>query len=365
MIMSNPKKIGQSISKLGFGCMRFPKTENGEINQQQVNKMIKYAHDNGINYFDTAYVYGGGASEKALGTALKQIERHDFYVTDKMPLWLVKNNSDLDKIFDETLENLQVDYIDFYLIHALDKDIYPKIIKHNVIEWAKEKIEQGKIKHLGFSIHDDCDLMRKILGLYDFEFVQIQLNYIDINDKPGIKGYEELVKRNIPIIIMEPLKGGLLSDLTDNIAKPFRELGDENVNYAFRWLAEKEGISTILSGMSTFEQLEQNIEIFEELQPLSEEEHDAIKQVTSNIEKYQKVKCTGCGYCMPCPFGVTIPQLFKAWNTKAMQPKNWVSGSNIDYDVAEKCRECKMCVRLCPQHINIPKMLKQLVSERV
>ncbi|QSX05514.1 aldo/keto reductase [Sedimentibacter sp. zth1] len=364
MKISQLDKMGVTLSKLGFGCMRFPNIDN-VIVQDEVDKMIKYAHDNGINYFDTAYVYGGGNSEIALGKALKQLNREDFYVTDKMPLWVAKNEEDLDIIFDKALERLQLDYIDFYLLHALDNSVYEKIINYNVIDWAKKKIAEGKIKHLGFSMHDDYDFLVKVLDLYDFEFVQIQLNYLDIIDRPGLKGYEELEKRNIPVIIMEPLKGGLLSDLNDNIAAPFRELGGSNVSYAFRWLAEKKGIATILSGMSSMAQLKQNIEVFKNLSPLTEEENEAILKVEKNVIKLQKVKCTGCGYCMPCPFGVTIPELFKAWNTKSMnQSTNWISGTDINYEIAEKCRNCKKCVRLCPQHINIPQMLRQLVSEK-
>lgn len=363
MNMSNIRKMNIQLSKLGFGAMRLPKTD-GVIDQDQVNEMVKYAYENGVNYFDTAYVYDGGKSEIALGKALKQLKRDDFYIADKMPLWLVKNESDLDMIFNKTLERLQIDYIDFYLLHSLDSETYPLIEKFNVIDWAKNKLSEGKIKHLGFSIHDDYDFLLKMLSIYDFEFVQIQLNYLDINDNPGLKGYEELEKREIPTIIMEPLKGGLLADLGDDIAKPFRELGGSNVSYSFRWLAEKKAIKTILSGMSSLEQLKQNIDEFNNLKPLTTDENNAIITVKHNIEEKQKVKCTGCRYCMPCPFGVTIPDLFKAWNTKSMKPKNWVSGSNIDYDTAQKCRECKMCVRLCPQHIDIPNKLKEMIAEK-
>ena len=364
MKMSKLDKLNISLSKLGFGAMRLPE-KDGIIDQDHVNRMVKYAFDNGINYYDTAYVYDDGGSEIALGKALKQLKREDFFLADKLPFWKADSKESLDTIFNTTLERLQTDYIDFYLMHSLDRDSFEKMIEFDGVNWAIKKKKEGKIKHLGFSIHDDYDFLLEVLKQYDWDFAQIQFNYLDLDDNPGEKGYNELVKLNIPIIIMEPLKGGLLSDIPDNIAAPFRELGGSNVSYAFRWLAEKEGIVTILSGMSNMNQLEENIKVFEDIQPLNQEEHKAILKVEENIKALQKVKCTSCRYCMPCPFGVEIPDIFKAWNTKAMHnSSNWISGTFINYKSAAKCVSCGKCLSLCPQHIQIPDMLQKVISEK-
>ncbi len=351
------------LSKLGLGTMRFPE-KDGEIDQEKVDEMIKYAFDNGINYFDTAYVYTG--SEVSLGKAIKQLNREDFYIADKMPYWGIDSEEYLEKTFNESLERLQTDYIDFYLMHSLSKSVIDKMKQYKGIEYAKNLKAQGKIKYLGFSIHDDYETLLEILDLADWDFVQIQYNYLDLTDAPGQKGYDELVKRNIPIIIMEPLKGGILSDLPEKLAMPYKELGGSNVSYAFRWLAEQSNVEVILSGMGSLEQLKENIEIFSDLKPLSEEEHNAIIKVKDNILKFQKVPCTGCRYCVPCPVGVQIPNIFKAWNTKAMQEfsDGWVSGGVIDFDSAASCIDCKVCMEHCPQRIDIPNKLAQVVSEK-
>jgi predicted aldo/keto reductase-like oxidoreductase len=364
MKMSKVNKLNVSLSKLGFGAMRLPH-KNEEIDQEQVNEMVKYAVDNGVNYFDTAYIYNNGGSETALGIALKQVKREDVFIADKLPMRKIVSKEGLDDLFNTSLERLQTDYIDFYLMHALEGELLDTIIKYDVISWALQKKKEGKIKYLGFSIHDDYEFLLKVLNLNDWDFAQIQFNYLDLDDNPGEKGYLELSKRNIPIVIMEPLKGGLLSDIPDSVAKPFRDIGGSNVSYSFRWLAEKEGIVTILSGMSNMAQLKENVEIFKYIQPLNTEEHKAILEVEQNLRALQKVKCTGCRYCMPCPFGVEIPDIFKGWNTKSIHSgSNWISGSHIDYESAAKCVECGQCMTHCPQHIQIPDMLKSVISEK-
>ncbi len=364
MKMSKVDTLNVNLSKLGFGFMRLPR-KNDEIDQEQVNEMVKYAYENGVNYYDTAYVYNNGGSEIALGTALKQIKREEIFVADKLPMRKITSKESLDELFNTSLERLQTNYIDFYLLHALDRGLIETIEKYDVIEWALQKKKEGKIKYLGFSIHDTYETLLKILDLNNFDFAQIQFNYLDREDQPGEKGYLELSKRNIPIIIMEPLKGGMLSDIPDNITKPFRDLNGTNVKFAFSWLAEKQGIVTILSGMSNMAQITENIELFKNIKPLNTEEHKAILEVEKNIKALQKVNCTGCRYCMPCPFGVKIPSVFKAWNTKSMnRGSNWISGSDIDYESAEKCAECGACMVHCPQHIQIPDMLKKVVSEK-
>lgn len=359
------EKLNIEVSKLGLGAMRFP-MKDGKIDQEQVNEMVKVAFEGGVNYFDTAYVYNDGDSERTLGKALKQLKREEFFVADKMPFWLVKKSEDVEKILNESLENLDVKYFDFYLMHALDRGNFESMMKINGLSWAIEKKKQGLIKYLGFSIHDDFELLEEVLNLYDWDFVQIQYNYMDLEDKPGKKGYEEIARRNIPIIIMEPLKGGMLAVMPQNVKEPFTKIGDaSSASYSFRWLAEKDGIATILSGMSNLEQLKENIDIFRSLKPLNESELEAIEEVKNNINSRQKVKCTGCNYCMPCPAGVEIPENFKAWNTQAMNTSdNWISGTSINYKNASKCVECRICASHCPQKIDIPNKIKEMISEK-
>lgn len=360
-------KLNIKVSKLGFGAMRFPKNKD-IIDQEKVNKMIKAAYDGGINYYDTAYVYDKCASEKALGIALKPFPRESFFVADKMPFWLVESQEDMDRIFNETLENIGVEYIDFYLMHSLDVGNVEIMEKLNGIAWAIEKKKQGLIKNLGFSIHDDVSLLNKVLKMYDWDFVQIQYNYMDILDNPGDAGYKVLVDNNIPIMIMEPLKGGMLASIPDALREPFDRLGkDSSAKFSFRWIAEKKGIATILSGMNEVQQVTENIEIFSDLKPLNKEEIKAIAKVRDNINSRQKVKCTGCSYCMPCPMGVNIPRNFKAWNNKALNglSENWISTSEVDYENLDKCVGCRLCVKLCPQKIEIPDKIRELINENV
>lgn len=355
------EKFGK-VSKLGFGAMRFPK-KGDQIDQEQVNAMIKAAYDAGVNYFDTAYVYGGGASEIALGKALKQFPRDSFFLADKHPFYNLKTMEERDTFFNTSLERCGVDYFDFYLIHAVNGKNAKGIIDYDMVNWAVQKKKEGKIRYLGFSMHDTIDLLNELLALHDWDFVQIQYNYLDTEGEPGTKGYEELVKRNIPITIMEPLKGGVLVNIPENLTKPFRDIGMSNQEIAFRWIAEKKGILTVLSGMSSIEQTEDNLRIFSNLESLTDEQNAAIAQVKKNIIDAQKVGCTGCAYCMPCPMGINIPASFKAWNTKAMNDStNWISGADIDAETIKKCVECGQCMNHCPQKINVPEKLKELLA---
>lgn len=363
MQYSNFPKFGK-ISKLGFGAMRFPKKADGQIDQEQVNEMIRTAYVHGVNYFDTAYVYGGGASEKALGEALKQFPRDSFFLADKHPFYNLKTKEERDEFFQTSLDRCGVEYFDFYLMHAVNSKNAQGLVDYDMVNWALEKKKEGKIRFLGLSMHDTNDLLLKLLDLNDWDFVQIQYNYLDTEGEPGKTGYEELLRRNIPMIIMEPLKGGVLVNLPEHITKPFQELGKSNPEMGLRWIGEKEGIVTVLSGMSTLEQAKDNLSIFQNMQPLNEQELKAIQQVKENIIASQKVGCTGCNYCSVCPMGIDISGTFKAWNTKAMNEgsTNWISGAAIDADMIRKCVECGQCAAHCPQKIDIPGKLKEVLE---
>ncbi len=352
-----------TISKLGFGCMRLPQ-KDGAIDQAHFNQMVDYAMENGVNYFDTSFVYHGGESETAIGIALEKYPRDRYYLADKMSFWSADSEEYLEKAFNTSCKKLKTDYIDFYLLHSLNDATFSTVKKLDAIKWAAEKKKQGKIKKLGFSIHAGYDCLVEILDSYAWDFVQIQYNYLDEDDNPGKKGYDELVKRKLPIIIMEPLKGGVLTDLPEEITAPYIKLGKSNPEMAFAWLAEKANIVTILSGVSNIEQLKQNIEIFKNLKPLGHEENTAIQSVRSAIKASQKVACTACRYCMPCPVGIAIPQNFKAWNLKAMQKNsNWISGTAINKTSLQGCINCGVCSSRCPQSLDIPQLLKTILSE--
>ena len=355
------EKFGK-ISKLGFGAMRFP-MKGDAIDQEQVDQMIQAAYEAGVNYFDTAYIYNGGASEISLGKALRRFPRESFFLADKHPFYRVAAPEDRDQFFETSLERCGVEYFDFYLLHCVTSRNYQNVIDQDMVRWAAQKKKEGRIRYLGFSMHDSVDLLRNLLDMHDWDFVQIQYNYLDTQGEPGLKGYEELLRRNIPMTIMEPLKGGALVNLPDRITQPFRTLGVSNQEIAFRWLAEKKGILTILSGMSTLEQTLDNLQIFSRLRPLDEADRQAIEQVKKNLLSAQMVGCTGCAYCMPCPMGINIPGSFKAWNTKAMDAgSNWISGTAINADSIKKCVQCGHCAAHCPQKIDVPAKLKELLA---
>lgn len=359
MIYSN--FCGEKISKLGFGCMRFPK------DLEETKRCISYAYESGVNYYDSAYVYNN--SEVTLAKCLEPYERSSYYVTSKLPLDHVKCPEDVRRIFDESCERLNTNYIDFYLLHALSKRRIDLIKEYNVIEELVKLKEEGRIKHIGFSIHDNKDVLVEILDLYDFEFAQIQLNYLDMNDNPGYAGYLELTKRGIPVIIMEPVKGGLLANIPYPMNKPFKDI-DENssdASFCFRFLMQYDNIKIILSGMSSFAQVEDNIKTFNEHKEITKEELEAIDKVRINIEATCKVPCTGCRYCMPCPRGVAIPNVFQVLNAHSLgDALNHSFYQNLKYPETDGslCVECKMCVKKCPQSINIPEMLKVAIADK-
>ncbi|MGL4373370.1 MAG: aldo/keto reductase, partial [Turicibacter sp.] len=248
------KKLGLDISLLGFGCMRFPTIADGTIDEVESQKMIDYAYEQGVNYFDTAWMYHGiGVSERFVGKALAKYPRESFYLADKFPLWEVKSEEDIEKIFNEQLERLNVEYIDFYLIHALSGSRWQEVLDYNLLSYLEKWKAEGKIKYIGFSFHDDLEGFKTVVNGYDkWEFCQIQLNYMDTNHQQGMEGYDILVEKEIPCLIMEPLKGGALSQLPDEVKRPFTELEpDSSVSsWALRYVANLPGVHIILSGMS-------------------------------------------------------------------------------------------------------------------
>lgn len=354
-------KTGINISRLGIGCMRFPQDEKGIIDQEQTNSMIKLAMESGVNYYDTAPVYGDGKSETALGIALKPYDRSTYYIATKCPVWELKDTKDVERILDECLIRLQTDHVDFFLLHALNKARLKNVTKDVFKELDRLK-KIGKIKHVGFSIHAPIDVLKEILDMYDFEFAQIEYNYLDEDDAPGKAGYEEIEKRGLPCVIMEPVKGGIIANLSEKVGAPIKKISNASfASLGYRWVLDHSNAKVILSGSSSIEQITENIATFSEHKPLSKEEYKAIEEVKELIRKTQKVACTACRYCMPCPFGVNIPHTFANWNK--LELIDSFLHSQYSLEDAEKCKDCKACVSKCPQRINIPEIMKQIRKE--
>ena len=354
------EKLGIETSLLGFGCMRFPQTKDGKIDEAETEKMIDKAIAEGVNYIDTAYPYHDGESERVVGKILKKYNRNSFYLATKLPVWFVKSAEDVDKYFNEQLEKLQTDYIDFYLMHAMNKERWDEMLRVGCLERLEQLQAEGRIKYLGFSFHDSYEVFEEMIHYRDWDFAQIQLNYMDANEQAGIKGYELAEKKGVPRIIMEPIKGGSLAAFADEITEKFAQLdGEASVaSFALRWVGSLPNVKVILSGMSTMGQVEDNLKTFGNFQPLSEKEQAVIAEVKAILEARVKNGCTGCRYCMPCPAGVDIPGCFSAWNTYYAYQNynvvkwNWEEGIGEEHQ-AKNCIKCGKCEAVCPQKISI------------
>lgn len=364
-------KLNIDVSILGYGCMRFPTTPDGKIDRNLAQPLIDKAYESGVNYFDTAYVYHNGESESFLGDALAKRHRNSYFLATKFPCFSLEKKEDVLRIFNEQLARLKTDYIDFYLLHSLNKNNWEKVLNFNVIDTFKQLKEQGKIKYLGFSFHDSFSVFKEILNYTDWDFCQIQYNYMDINIQAGDKGYRLAKKLGIPLIIMEPIKGGSLSLLPPESAAPFREMRpqDSDSRWALRWVASHDNVKVVLSGMSTMEQLTDNLNTFTNFKPMCSRQKHAVSLVRENILSQIKNGCTGCSYCVPCPCGVAIPQIFRTWNNYGMYPlqKNNairnVKALTEKNSYADKCVACGKCEKLCPQHLPIIEDLKRAKVE--
>ena len=360
-----------AMPKLGFGLMRLPEND-GVIDHDHVCRMVDRYMKAGMNYFDTAYIYHGGKSETAAREALvRRYPRESFMIATKLPAWEIKKEEDVERIFNEQLERTGVDYFDFYLLHSIEEgDNYDIYVRYDCFDWGLKKKAEGKIRHFGFSFHGSPELLEEVLDKHpEVEFVQMQLNYLD-RTNPVVRSqrlYEILRDRNIPIIVMEPVRGGMLANLAPEIEAKFKARQPEKsvASWALRFVGSLPGVMTVLSGMSSEEQMEDNIRTFTDFEPLEEDELRIINEVTEEVLSVPQIGCTACRYCCDgCPRKISIPDIFRTVNTLRRYPddwraKNFYSGLIQRSGKASDCIGCGQCEKVCPQHLKIIELMRE------
>ena len=362
-------KYGNQISILGFGCMRFQQNL-GKIDMEKTEKQIMQAINGGVNYFDTAYVYPG--SEAALGEILeKNNVRNKIYIATKLPHYLIRNAETMEKLFTEQLKRLRTDYVDYYLMHMLsDVQTWERLKELGILDWLEEKKRSGAIRQIGFSYHGNSDMFCQLVDAYDWDFCQIQYNYMDEHSQAGRRGLNYAHEKGLPVVIMEPLRGGkLVNRLPEDALKIFSnyKIKHTPAQWAFRWLWNQPEVTCVLSGMNTEEMVQDNMDTASTtfVGELGSDEEEMLRNVVKAINGKMKVGCTGCGYCMPCPKNVDIPGTFAAYNRRYTESKFY---GLVEYfmctalrktsTAASNCIECGKCEKHCPQGIEIRKELK-------
>jgi len=364
----------EKLSILGFGCMRLPVTADGHIDEEQSTDMIRYAIDNGVNYIDTAYPYLNGESEPFVGRALAGGYRKKVNLATKLPSWLIKSREDMDKYLDEQLSRLKTDHIDFYLVHGLNSMFWENLSTLRVTEFLDDAIADGRIRYAGFSFHDNLPLFKEIIDSYEWTFTQIQYNFMDEQYQAGTKGLEYAAKKGLGIIVMEPIRGGLLSRDLKGISEIWQtaEKHHEPAEWALRWVWNHPEVTVVLSGMSSPEQVRQNMTLAETGLPdsLTKKELGLFGKVKKELKKRIIIPCTGCRYCVPCPHGVSIPECFEMFNrghiyeddADARQLYTMFLGGFFDGipHYASCCQKCGECEEKCPQNLPIRENLKKV-----
>ncbi|MBN1425932.1 aldo/keto reductase [Candidatus Fermentibacteria bacterium] len=368
------RQFGRScrkVSALGFGAMRLPTVDGdvSRIDEPEATRMIRAAIDGGVNYVDTAYPYHGGNSELFLSRALADGYRERVTLVTKMPTWLIESEADFDRYLNEQLGKLRTNHLEFYLLHSLNDQIWPKLKALNVLAWGERAVASGRIGGMGFSFHDGAPVFIDIVNDYDkWALAQVQYNYMDAFSQAGTAGVRYAAERGIPLVVMEPLRGGQLARKPPQVVQEVwstapvqRTLAD----WALQWLWDQPEVSVVLSGMSTMEQVDENLASANRSRvgALTDDEHGLIERVREAFMARRGVPCTGCGYCLPCPNGVHIPEVFMFYNDalvyddlpRASMSYRWVEEENR----ASRCTRCGHCEPLCPQHIAIPDLLAE------
>lgn len=373
MIISSA--FGGDISLLGFGLMRLPRAGDmmSGIDYETSSKLVEYALANGVNYFDTAYTYGG--SEEFAGQALAKYPRDSYYLATKCPPWKIKNAGDFERIFSEQCQRCKTDYFDFYLVHNLAQEAkraagnagsFENFERLGIYDMYMQKKAEGKIRRLGFSFHGTLGIMQKLLDKYEWDFAQIQLNYIDWTATDAMGQYELLAERGIPVIIMEPLRGGALAQLNDEAAGMLKKAQPDSsiASWGLRYAASLPNVVTVLSGMNSMDQLKDNIATMDSFRPVDDSEKELLYEAGAVYNRAGAVACTGCGYCQPCPQGVNIPRIFSVYNHYRLLNfripfDNGYSTLN-DKEKASSCNNCGQCMEKCPQGLGIPEYMRTI-----
>lgn len=363
-----PKSEDQ-LSVLGFGCMRFPTTKDGKIDEEQSLAMLHEAYRAGVNYYDTAWGYHDEGSEPFIGKFLSQIDRDKVFVATKLPCWLVKTRADMDDFLEKQLERLQTDHIDYYLLHALNKKSWNTVHELGVLDFLEQAKASGKIRYIGFSFHDDYDTFANIVQSWDWDFTQIMLNYLDTDYQAGLKGFRLAVSKNMGVISMEPLRGGkLVHHIPPEVEEVWESAKNTQspVQRALTWVWDKPECTLLLSGMSSLEQVRQNIELSQnaEANVLSDAEQHIYSKAREAYLSRIPYLCSECRYCMPCPYGVNIPanlgQYAEALMFEDKNSKEAYLSFIPEKMRANQCVECGECLSKCPQQIDIPKWMQTI-----
>ena len=379
MLYRKIPKNGDELSILGFGCMRLPVKEDGKIDEEKATRQVRYAIDHGINYIDTAWPYHMGESELFLGRALAGGYREKVKLATKLPSWTIKNTDDMDRILNSQLERLRTDHIDYYLIHGLVGTLWDKMEKLEVLDFLDRAKADGRIINAGFSFHGSIEDFKQIVDAYPWVFCQIQYNYLDEKNQAGTEGLEYAASKNLGIIVMEPLRGG---KLTNPVPPEIQEIWNEAeikrtpAEWGLRWVWNHPEVTAVLSGMNEESHIKENLRIADEAYPnsLTEAEMQLVDRVEEKYRKLMNTGCTGCRYCLPCPSGVDIPSCFEIYDNvylsgdedegKLMYAAK--PGGIIRDDVpgyASQCVQCGQCLEKCPQHLDIPALLKTIAQK--
>ncbi|WP_306484342.1 aldo/keto reductase [Anaerococcus sp.] len=361
---------GEKISRLGFGCMRFKTIDgdNGKIDKEASSKNILEAIDKGLTYIDTAYPYHDGKSEKFIGEFLEENKLRDkIKLTTKLPCWLVKESDDFYKLLNEQLDNLRTDQLDFYLLHSLDVKRFRQVVELGVLDFLTEIKEKGIVKHVGFSFHDEYPSFEEIINAYDWDFCQIQLNYLDVNYQAGLKGYKLAKEMGIPVVIMEPVKGGRLANPPEELKDLLKDFTDLSpAQEALKFPLSLDNVMTVLSGMNDIDQVRENLEMASttDYNSLTKEDENFYEKARSVYKSRERIGCTACEYCLPCTVDINIPKVFGLWNKAYLYDEADKSRKEYKAYLEEgvsptECIECGKCEGICPQNLEIIKGLKK------